>query len=81
MNIYDIISLIMTIGIMIMCASMILVLMYACIMRVVHGVRVHDRAVCVRTHGDVVRTPAYMATCESLVHMLMEDEYTMDMTA
>lgn len=81
MNIYDILSLIMTIGIMIMCASMILVLMYACIMRVVHGVRVHDRAVCVRTHGDVVRTPAYMATCESLVYMLMEDEYTMDMTA
>lgn len=81
MNIYDIISVILTIIIMCVCACVTMVIMYACIMRVVHGVRVHDRAVCVRTHGDVVRTPAYMATCESLVYMLMEDEYTMDMTA
>ena len=74
MNIYDIMSVILTIVIMCVCACVTITIMYACIMRMVHNVRMHDQAVCVRTHGTVVRDAAYMARCEEVVLALfMED--------
>ena len=80
MNIYDIINIIMTYALAIFCACMIMVLMYACAMRALYSVRMHDAVTYTRTHGAVVRTPEYMARCEDVVyHMYMHDD--MDMTA
>ena len=78
MNIYDIINIIMVCVILCVVIPMVGILMYACVMRVINDVRAHDAAVCVRTHGDVVRTPEYMARMEELCIMLYNEGYMGD---
>jgi hypothetical protein len=69
------INMIMIIALMCVIIPMLCVLMYACVYPMIMRVRVCD-AMRTRTHGAVVRTPAYNATCEALVHMLMDEDDT-----
>lgn len=75
MNIYDIINIIMIIALMCVIIPMLCVLTYACVYPMIMRVRACD-ALRTRTHGAVVRTPMYNATCEALVLMLMDDDDT-----
>ncbi len=72
MNTYDYINEIMTLCIIIGASFFIVLLAYACVMRVLHTVRVHDRAVCVRTHG-ATRDAALDAQYTMLATMLRDE--------
>jgi hypothetical protein len=77
MNIYDYINVIMIIALLCVIIPMLCVLTYACVYPMIMSVRKAD-ALRTRTHGVVVRTPAYNAQCEALVLMLMsEDDISM----
>lgn len=74
-HIINIINIMMIIALMCVIIPMLCVLTYACVYPMIMRMRACD-AMRTRTHGVVVRTHMYNATCEALVHMLMDEDDT-----